>query len=318
MAKTPFNEKEGSPCFTGDRSNLEHTIPENNRTEQQLPLNRSEIPGEDARETVSLSEELEWLHDVEIGKGGDKVLKMEILRPKKPPEEPMPALVYIHGGGWNKGSKDDHVQKIASFVDRGYIGVSIQYRLTHEAVYPAQIEDCKLAIRYLRAHAEENHMDPERIGVWGTSAGGHLAALLGTAGDVKELEGTGGWQEYSSWVQAVCDWFGPTDFLEESASDHDSVIKLLGGKALENREKALSAMPGTYVSKETPPFLVMHGDKDGIVPYTDSIFLFEILKSAGVDVTLEIIKGAAHGFQDFPEATERVWSFFGKHLKKGL
>ena len=155
---------------------------------------------------------LEFLKDVVYGKVGDRELKLDILRPKQPPAEPMPVVVYIHGGGWAAGNKASMPGLCNRLADQGYFCVSVGYRFSQEAVFPAQIEDTKCAIRFLRAHAKEYKINPDRIGVWGHSAGGHLVALLGTAGDAKDLEGTGGWQDQSSRVQCVIDCFGPTDF----------------------------------------------------------------------------------------------------------
>lgn len=264
---------------------------------------------------VDLPNDLAYFHDVEIGKGGVRILKMEICAPKIKPNKPLPALVYIHGGGWNKGSKDEHARKIMGYARDGYVGVSIQYRLTHEAIFPSQLEDCKLAIRFLRANAEQYHINPDKIGVWGSSAGSHLAALLGTTGDVKELEGNGGWPGVSSRVQAVVDWYGPANFITEFANNYSSVTKLLGVKALADPDKAKRAMPGTYASQDDPPFLVMHGNKDTTIPYADSVAFSDVLKKAGVDVTLIIVDGAGHGFKEFPEANETAKAFLAKHLK---
>ena len=146
---------------------------------------------------------------------------------------------------------------------------SINYRLSQHAVFPAQIEDCKAAIRWLRANAAKYHLDPDHIGVWGASAGGHLVAMLGTTGGVKELEGKGGNLDQSSRVQCVVDWFGPTD-LATMGGSHDNPAspdrQLIGGPVQENKEKARKASPLTYVSKDSAPFLIMHGDKDNMVP----------------------------------------------------
>jgi acetyl esterase/lipase len=145
---------------------------------------------------------------------------MHIIRPKLTSSvaKPMPVIVWIHGGAWIGGNKDSGIPLLLPFAKRGYLGASISYRFSKEAKFPAQIEDCKCAIRFLRAKAKEFNIDPERIGVWGASAGGHLSAMLGTAGDVKELEGSGGWEGFSSRVSAVCDWFGPSDLLAMSVN----------------------------------------------------------------------------------------------------
>jgi acetyl esterase/lipase len=231
--------------------------------------------------------------------------------------------VWIHGGAWLGGSKNG--TPAMGQLRRGYAVASINYRLSQEAIFPAQIHDCKAAIRWLRAHAKEYNLDAKRIGVWGSSAGGHLVALVGTSGDVKELEGDEGNLDQPSRVQAVCDWFGPTDFcqmaahaLPDSKLDHDAAgspeSKLIGGPIQENKDKVAKANPITYVSKDDPPFLIMHGDKDNLVPHHQGEILAEALRKAGVQVTFETVKGAGHGFGG-PEVMKRVEDFFDKHLK---
>jgi dipeptidyl aminopeptidase/acylaminoacyl peptidase len=156
--------------------------------------------------------------------------------------------------------------------------------------------------------------------VWGASAGGHLVALLGTTGGAKELEGDGGNKEVSSKVHAVVDLFGPTD-LTKMGGSHDNPnspeAKLLGGPVQENKDKAAKANPITYVTKDTAPFLILHGDQDKTVPYSQSELLAEALKKAGVEVRLVKVEGAGHGGPQFntPENRKLVEEFFDKHLK---
>jgi acetyl esterase/lipase len=188
-------------------------------------------------------------------------------------------------------------------------------------VFPAQIQDCKAAIRWLRANAAKYHLDPDRVGVGGDSAGGHLVALLGTTGDVKGLEGQGGNLDQSSRVQAVVDWFGPTDFVtwppDFNKTVYSFITALIGGPANENQEKARKASPLFYVNKDSAPFLILHGDKDNVVPPAQSEDLAKALKKAGVKVTLQIVKGSGHGGPAFLSAENRklLEDFFAKHLK---
>ncbi len=206
-------------------------------------------------------------------------------------------------------------------VAKGYAVASINYRLSQHAIFPAQIEDCKAAIRWLRANAAQHHIDPDHVGVWGSSAGGHLVALLGTTGNVKELEGQGGNLDQSSRVQCVVDWFGPTDFATMGGS-HDgptsAEAKLLGGPVQENKEKARKASPLAYVSKDSAPFLIMHGDQDKSVPIQQSEALAEALKKAGIEATFVVVKGNGHGGPGFnsPENRKLIEDFFAKHLAK--
>jgi acetyl esterase/lipase len=196
---------------------------------------------------------------------------------------------------------------------------SINYRLSQHAVFPAQIEDCKAAIRWLRANAVKYHIDPDHIGVWRASAGGHLVAMLGTTGNVMDLEGTGGNLDQSSRAQGVVDWFGPTDMTamgKQADKPGTPVAKLIGGPVQENQEKARKASPMTYVGKDSAPFLIMHGDQDNTVPLQQSEVLAEALKKAGVEVKLQIIEGNGHGGPSFssPENRKLIEDFFAKHL----
>ncbi len=266
--------------------------------------------------------DVEVVRDVEYGTGGGRPLKLHLLRPRTLPKDPMPVLVWVHGGAWIGGNKDSGLRMLAPFVQRGYLGATIEYRLSREAKWPAQIEDCKCAIRFLRAKAREYNIDPDRIGAWGSSAGGHLVAMLGLSADARDLEGAGGWPQFSSRVQAVCDWFGPSDFLKmkDSPSRIDRTkptcpeAQLIGGALDAIPDKAAKASPVTYISKGVPPFLIMHGDKDDVVPFNQSEILHEALKKAGADTTFHPVKGAGHGFGG-PEIMKQVSDFFDKHLR---
>jgi len=205
--------------------------------------------------------------DVQYGKAGDTPLLLDIVEPGiRTSDKPLPLVVWIHGGGWRGGDKSNNPADWMA--DKGYVVASIDYRLSDAATFPAQIYDCKAAIRFLRANAKRYGIDSKRIGVWGGSAGGHLVALLGTSGGVKELEGNCGSPGYSSRVQAVCDFFGPADLTVIGSVTRlapNPVAQLLGGPVAEKRELAKQASPVTYVSKDDPPFLIVHGDKDQLV-----------------------------------------------------
>jgi acetyl esterase/lipase len=260
------------------------------------------------------------LRDVEYVPKGHERQKLDLYLPEKA-DGPLPVVVWIHGGGWQGGSKERCPALYLSA--RGYAVISANYRLSQHATFPAQIEDCKAVIRWLRANAKKYNLDPQRVGVWGGSAGGHLVALLGTAGDVKELEGQLGHSDQSSRVQCVVDWYGPSDFTTMTGAAAEKpdgpVAKLLGGPAKQNKEKATQASPVTYVSKDDPPFLIMHGDKDATVPIAQSTRLAEALKKAGVEVTLKTLEGAGHGGKEFAtdESRKLIEDFFARHLKKG-
>lgn len=268
--------------------------------------------------------DVDIVRNVEYGTGGGRPLKLDIVRPKDTPKDPMPAIIYVHGGGWSFGEKEAGLPACAYFANRGYFCATIEYRLSDEATWPAQIQDCKCAVRWMRAHAKEYNVDPDRIGVAGDSAGGHLVALLGTSGGARMLEGKGGWQDCSSRVNAVCDWYGPVDFLWYYANAKDNPLlsdvfkdktgldvlsKLFGGRFWEKPGMCRQASPLSYVSKDDPPFLIMQGDKDPLVPMVQSEMLDKALRRAGVDSKLIIMKGCGHGFP-IPDALKTVADFF--------
>ena len=292
----------------------------------QEDFSRRPEGGNASRARQIVLRDIDVLRDVVFGKGGDRELTMHIVVPKKKSDSPSPVYVWIHGGGWQGGTKETGVWKLAPLVRDGFVGATIEYRLTAEAPFPAQIQDCKCAIRYLRAHADKFNIDPDRIAVGGSSAGGHLAALMGTSGGVKELEGSGGWADQSSAVQAVVDLYGPTDFkafvstpgYESHNRDGSPESKLLGGgEVLPNEAGIRRVNPITYVDPSDPPFLIFHGSKDRTVPPNQSEALHKALQSKGVESTLSIIDGAGHGGPEFanPEIRNAQRDFLGKHLK---
>ena len=264
--------------------------------------------------------------DVVFGSGGGRDLTMHLVLPKEPSDRPMPVYVWIHGGGWRGGTKDGGVGQVVPLVRSGFVGATIEYRLTGEAAFPAQIEDCKCAIRFLRAHASKYNLDVDRIAVGGSSAGGHLVALLGTSGGVKELEGSGGWPDQSSRVQAVVDLYGPTDFntfvttpgYESHNRDGSPESRLLGGgEVLKNPDGIKQVNPITYVDKDDPPFLIIHGSDDRTVPSNQSELLHRALQAAKVESTLHVIEGAGHGGPQFaqPEIRKMQVDFLLKTFK---
>ncbi len=266
----------------------------------------------------------EVFRDIEYIKGGHERQKLDVYVPAEAKEK-MPLVVWIHGGGWRNGDK--RRCPALYLLDKGYVVASVNYRLSQDAIFPAQIQDCKAAIRYLKSHASRFHIDPTKVGAWGSSAGGHLVALLGTSGDVAEFEHPQAPQtELTSRVQAVCDYYGPTDFAKmsqqttiEGPFDHDSAdspeSKLIGGAIQENIKKANAASPITYVSKDDPPFLIVHGDSDPLVPVDQSKTFQQKLEETGVDSELVIVKGGGHGPFKSREMLEKVKHFFDRHLK---
>lgn len=251
--------------------------------------------------------------------------RLDLYLPKsRKSDKPLPVIVFIHGGGWQAGNKSSGIGNIGPFVSSGdYVGVSVGYRLTNEAQWPAQIHDCKAAIRWIKANAKEYGLDASKIGVWGTSAGGHLVSFLGTSGDVKELEGTlGKHLDQDSKVNCVVNFFGPENFItmvtqestmDRKTSDYPEAL-LIGGRVQDKQEAAKAASPTTYVSAGDSAFLTAHGTKDPLVPYAQGQEIDAALKKAGVESLLITMTNGGHGFRS-PELDQRVQQFFDKHLR---
>ncbi len=259
-----------------------------------------------------------WEKDVAYGKAGGHDLTLQILRPETPPATPMPAVVWFHGGGFHAGNSKMDLPKLVPLVQAGFVCASVEYRLTKEGPFPGPIEDSKCAVRFLRAKAKEYQIDPDHIGAWGFSAGGGISAMIGTSSDAKELEGIGGWQDQSSRVQAVCCWAGLFDYptIGDAVKGHEDALEpFLGGKLEDKMDVAKQASPQTYVSKDDPPFLVVHGEKDPKVPASQGEAFVEALKKAGVDVTYRSLPNAGHGGPGFEKEGEVALAFFEKHLK---
>lgn len=250
-------------------------------------------------------------------------LKMDIYYPKTA-VEPAPVVVYIHGGGWSGGDKTDGAgaRDIPALVDAGFLVAAVNYRLAPEHKFPAMIEDVSCAVRYLRAHAEEYNLDPDKIGAWGGSAGGHLTALLGTADD-GAFAGTGEYAQESSRIQAAVDMFGPSDLTRDFEGGAGS---RLGAEVFGTSDLSSGilrqASPLTHVSTDDPPFLILHGEEDRLVPLEQSQLLYEQLLVAGVPAELVVVMNAGHGFKpeggqpdpDREEISRLIVDFFKKNL----
>jgi acetyl esterase/lipase len=208
---------------------------------------------------------------------------------------PVPLALYVHGGGWTSGSRSSgpwFASVAQGLIDRGIAVASVDYRLAPQAPWPDQIEDVKCAVRFLRANAAPLGIDPGRLGVWGSSAGGHLASLLGTA-DGEDGFDVGQYLDESSRVQAVVDLFGPENFTLPgwSRSAENNIERVFGTDSTALH----AASPTTYVSPDDPPFLIIQGTGDRVVPPLQSQNLLEWLHAAGVPATLVSVKGGTHG-----------------------
>ncbi len=251
-----------------------------------------------AHAETALPANVRAIRGVHYAKGSEEHQRLDLFLPEKT-SAPRPVVIWIHGGGWNKGGLTNCPPLALGYVEAGYAVANVDYRLSTGAVFPAQLEDCKSGIRWLRAHAKEFGLDPARFGVWGRSAGGHLVALLGTTATITEFD-QGENLDASSRVQAVCAFAGPTDFscdLPVDGHSHPLVTLLLGAapESKEGRPLALRASPITYVSADAPPFLIVQGDKDDAVPIHQSELLFSALRKAGTPVHFHTILDGPHG-----------------------
>jgi acetyl esterase/lipase len=286
-------------------------------------------PPKPAPKPVQLPAGVRMERDLAYIENGDPAQKLDLYLPEATPEKPLPLIVHIHGGGWQAGSK--FPCPVAGMVLRGYAVASVEYRFSQKAKFPAQIQDCQAAIRWLRANAGKYHLDPETVGVIGGSAGGHLSALVGTAGGTGTFPKIGGNEDQSDRVQAVCDIYGPADFttvVKQAAEDpnvknifqfnspKDPYSSLIGAP-LETTEKSRAVSPVTYLSSDDPPVLILHGTHDALVPYAQSVQFAAALKEKGVPAWLQTIPGAGHGGPGFghPAVHQLTQHFFDQFLK---
>jgi len=276
------------------------------------------------RKTAALPAGVKVLKDIEYAKIDDISLKLDIYQPAK--SETKPALiVWIHGGAWSKGSKNRC--PIAWITAHGYAIASVDYRLSGTAKFPALVHDCKGAIRWLRANAEKYGYAAERIGVAGSSSGGHLAALVGTSGDVIALEGNvGGHLDQSSRVHAIVDMYGPTDLFHNATVEKERcdkpdcpLFQLLGGKPSERTDAARLASPVHNVTADDPPIIILHGTEDkSLVKAFQGRFLHDKYRKTGLKSTFQVIEGAGHGGPQYsdPERRKLILGLFDANVKR--
>lgn len=255
---------------------------------------------------------------IEYTNPDDQHLKLNMARPKG--DGPFPAVVCIHGGGFRAGKRESYDALTIKLAERGYVAVTVSYRLAPKYPFPAAIHDTKAAVRWLRAHAKQYHIDPDRIGTTGGSAGGHLAQFLGVTGDVKEFEGTGGHAEQSSKVKCVVNVYGPSDFTRSYGKSVDAAEVLplfLGGNVEKARALHIKASPLYWVTPNAAPTLFIHGTEDKYVHVEQAEWIHDKLKAASVETELLKLEGAGHGFKgkEIETSEKALFAFFDKHLK---
>jgi acetyl esterase/lipase len=234
---------------------------------------------------------VEEMKDIEYGQTAEKTLKLDLYMPKGL-TKPTPALIFVHGGGWESGDRSDYQYYLVKFAEAGYVATSISYRLKREALFPAPIQDCKRAVEWLRANAKEYHIDPKHIAMIGGSAGGYLSMMVGYAkGEAMfEPEGSSG----DASIQAVVDCYGPTDLTAPEAREHPTITSFFGKPSSEVPDVYEKASPMHYVKKGLPPTLIFQGTIDELVPVAQPDRLAEKLKEVGVPVVYDRIEGWPH------------------------
>lgn len=256
---------------------------------------------------------------VEYGRIGDRPLLLD-LYVSKDLKEPAPGLVFIHGGGWSGGDRNDYRFYCTRFARRGYVVATVGYRLSGEALFPAAVQDTKCAVRWLRANAAANMMDPDRIAVMGGSAGGYLAMMIGYSSDVPEFEGDGGNPGVSSRVNVVIDAYGPTDLTAPIAQVAPQVTSFLGKSYADDPDLFRKASPITYLTPDDPPTLIFQGTVDDTVPAAQSDLLAAKCKEIGVACEYVKFEGWPHTLDLADEPNKccqwHMLDFFKKHLVK--
>jgi acetyl esterase/lipase len=269
---------------------------------------------------IEVPDDVIFEQGIEYARPGGEPLALDLARPKMA-KALVPAIVCIHGGGFRAGNREYHDQLCIRLAQRGYVAVTVTYRLAPQHQFPAAVHDVKSAVRWLRANAGKYGVDPRRIGATGDSAGGHLALFLGLTGDVKDFEGAdGGNLDQSSRVSCVVDLYGPSDFTKSYGKSVDAAEVLplfLGGDLKSARHRHILASPLYWVTPHAAPTLAIHGTKDPYVAYEQAQWIVERLRNADVEAELLTMEGAGHGFkgEDAKRAQEAMFAFFDKHLK---
>jgi acetyl esterase/lipase len=266
-----------------------------------------------------IPDDVQFEQGIEYSNPDNQHLQLNLARPKKV-DGSLPAVICIHGGGFRAGHRDGYNKLCLTLAQKGCVAATVSYRFAPKYQFPAQVHDVKAAIRWLRANAAKYHVDPNRIGVTGGSAGGHLAQFLGVTAGVGQFEGDGGNPGQSSSVTCVVNFYGPSDFTKSYGKSVDAAEVLplfLGGNLDQERRRHIIASPLYWVTPNAAPTLLVHGTDDKYVAYEQATWIFERLKASEVEVELLTLEGAGHGFKgaDADKAEKALLAFFEKHLK---
>jgi acetyl esterase/lipase len=260
---------------------------------------------------------VEFEPDITYATVDGEELKLNLSRPKDA-KEPLPCVVVIHGGGWAAGNRKGHDNLTWELAARGYVSATVSYRFAPKHPFPAQIQDVKAAVRFLRANAEKYHIDAARVGAVGFSAGAHLSMMLGTMDKADGFDDVGEHREQPSKVQAVVSFFGPTDLLAPYPDATKPILKnFFGGPVEEKRDLAKQASPITYVNAGDAPMLLLQGTKDPLVPHDQAVRMADALTNAGVPGRVELLLGAGHGWPgaELQRTAVTTYAFFDQYLK---
>jgi acetyl esterase/lipase len=268
----------------------------------------------------NVPESVEWHEAIEYATAGGESLQLNLARPKTG-EGPFPTVLCIHGGGFRAGKRESYDSLCVRLAERGFVAVTITYRLAPKHPFPAAVHDSKAAVRWLRANAVKYKIDPARIGATGGSAGGHLAQFLGVTSGVDRFEGDSGNANQSSAVACVVNVYGPSDFTQsygKSVDAHEVLPLFFGGDLSTKRELHIQGSPLYWVTPNAAPTLCIHGTEDKYVAHEQAVWLIDRLKAATVDAELLTLEGAGHGFKDGDamKADAALFAFFEKRLKK--
>jgi len=251
----------------------------------------------------------------------DRILKLDIYQPQNL-VHPAPLLVFIHGGAWKTGKKEDYLRYLVDFALHGYITATISYRFSQEAQFPAAVKDVKCAIRWIKSNAKQYNIDPNKIAVIGGSAGGHLAMMIGYSSDIPEFDGECKSDSVSSRVNAVVDIYGPSDLTTNFAIAQKAAQNFIGDLYENAEDKYVKASPIIYVTPDDPPTLIFHGTIDDIVPVKQSDMLNDKLMEMRVPVEYHRLNGWPHTMDLAVEVNEYLQfymnAFFEKHLKNRI